>query len=230
MELKKILLSLFFTCGWSVVFSQIASTAIPDVGAGKKKATACFACHGVEGISKMPGTPHLAGQEPIYLEGALRAYRDGITRQNAAMNAIAKALSDSDIANISAYYGLQTRMNQGQMVAQTLETLQRIRPVARVNLQASEDSNNHSLASVKPSRSGEAVYQVACASCHASGVAGAPKLADKSVWTGRFSQGKAALVKHAIDGYKAMPAKGACSDCSDEEIKIAVDYMLSKVQ
>lgn len=97
----------------SMVQAQPLGEPAPDVGAGKKRAAACFACHNPDGIAKIPGTPHLAGQERGYLENALRAYRDGQTRQNPIMNAMAKPLSDRDIVNIAAYYSLQTRMNNG---------------------------------------------------------------------------------------------------------------------
>jgi cytochrome c5 len=211
----------------SFAWGQVSPTTMPDLSAGKKKASACFGCHGVEGISKMPGIPHLAGQEPGYLESALRAYRDGTTRQNATMNAMAKALTDADVANISAYYSLKTRMNNGQSAEQTLETLQRIRPVARVHLQSVNEDTNNSVSLAKSPRSGDSIYQSACSSCHGAGVAGAPKLGDKTAWAPRLNQGKTVVVKHAIEGYKGMPAKGACSNCSDEEVKAAVDYILS---
>jgi cytochrome c553 len=80
----------------------------PDVGAGQKRAAACFACHNADGISKIPGTPHLAGQDRAYVETAHKAYRDG-TRQNPTMNAMAKPLSDQDIGNIAAYFGMLKR-------------------------------------------------------------------------------------------------------------------------
>lgn len=101
----------------SLAYAQSQSGPAPDIGAGKKRAAVCFACHNADGISKIPGTPHLAGQERSYLESALRAYRDG-TRQNATMNAMAKPLSDRDIVNIAAYYSLQTGMNSCQTAAQ----------------------------------------------------------------------------------------------------------------
>jgi cytochrome c553 len=107
----------------SLAQAQSGGAAAPDAGAGKKRAAVCFACHNADGISKIPGTPHLAGQERGYLESALRAYRDGTTRQNPTMNAMAKPLSDRDIVNIAAYYSLQTRMNNGQTAAQTLEAI-----------------------------------------------------------------------------------------------------------
>ncbi len=214
-----------FAC--SFAWGQVAPTTMPDVGAGKKKASACFSCHGVEGISKMPGTPHLAGQDSSYLENALQAYRDGTTRKNATMNAMARALTNTDIENISAYYSLKTRMNNGQSAAQTLETLQRIRPVARVHLQSVNEDANNSVTLVDSPRSGDLIYQSACSSCHDAGLVGAPKLGDKVAWEQRLNQGKTIVIKHAIEGYKSMPAKGACGNCSDQEVKAAVDYMLT---
>lgn len=88
-------------------FAQ-GGTAAPDIGAGQKRAAACFACHNANGISKIPGTPHLAGQERSYVEAALKAYRDG-TRQNPTMNAMAKPLNDRDIGNIAAYFSMLVR-------------------------------------------------------------------------------------------------------------------------
>lgn len=89
--------------------AQTPGEPAPDIGAGQKRAAACFACHNANGISKMPGTPHLAGQEREYLENAIRAYRDGQTRQNPTMNAMAKPLSDNDIKNIAAYFSFLSR-------------------------------------------------------------------------------------------------------------------------
>ncbi len=75
-----------------------------DAAAGRKRAAACQTCHGLDGLSKMPEAPNLAGQVEIYLVKALREYRDG-TRQNAVMNVVAKELGDADIDNLAAYYG-----------------------------------------------------------------------------------------------------------------------------
>lgn len=75
---------------------------------------------------------------------------------------------------------------------------------------------------------GKQTYDAVCHVCHGSGVAGAPKIGDKSEWAPRISEGLETLVKHAIEGYKAMPAKGTCSTCSDEDIKKTVQYMVSQ--
>lgn len=77
-------------------------------------------------------------------------------------------------------------------------------------------------------RSGEQVYNGACTACHGTGAAGAPKLGDVAAWAPRIAQGNATLVKHAIEGLNMMPPKGMCTDCSDDEIKAAVEYMVNK--
>jgi cytochrome c5 len=79
-------------------------------------------------------------------------------------------------------------------------------------------------------RSGEEVFKATCATCHFTGVSGAPKLGSEADWKPRITQGKQTLYQHALSGYKAMPAHGACMSCSDREIKSAVDYMVSKAQ
>lgn len=208
----------------SVVHAQQPNGDVaPDIGAGKKRAAVCFACHDVDGISKIPGTPHLAGQDPGYLETALRAYRDGQTRQNPTMNAMAKPLSDRDIVNIAAYFSLQTRMNNGQTAAQALAASERIRPVAAVNAVTPAATS-----SIAPPRSGKQVYDTVCAPCHGTGAAGAPKIGDKAIWSPRIAQGDATLTQHALQGFKAMPAKGGCPACTDGEVKSAVAYMTSQ--
>lgn len=215
----------------SIACAQTSGSSAPDIGAGKKRAATCFACHNADGISKIPGTPHLAGQDRGYLESTLRAYRDGQTRQNPTMNAMAKPLSDRDIANIAAYFSLQTRMNNGQTAAQALEMLERIRPVGNVVMEpppVTAETSGNAAGRAAAVRSGEVIYQATCAACHSTGAAGAPKTGNKTDWSTRISQGTATLVQHATQGIKAMPAKGGCSTCSDTEIRAAVEYLISK--
>jgi cytochrome c553 len=75
-----------------------------DARAGRQKvAGVCQACHGMDGLSKNPESPNLAGQLENYLAKAVTEYRDGI-RKNETMNIVAKELTDTDIANIAAFY------------------------------------------------------------------------------------------------------------------------------
>jgi cytochrome c553 len=80
-----------------------ASFADGDVKAGRVKAAQCAACHGIDGMSKLPEAPNLAGQTEEYLVKALNDFRSG-ERKNEMMSMMAKTLSDADVANLAAYY------------------------------------------------------------------------------------------------------------------------------
>lgn len=75
-------------------------------------------------------------------------------------------------------------------------------------------------------KSGKEIYESACTTCHAIGVAGAPKTGSPEDWAPRFAKGLDTLYTNAIEGFNGMPAKGLCMSCSDEEVKTAVDYIL----
>lgn len=77
-------------------------------------------------------------------------------------------------------------------------------------------------------RSGEDVYNTKCLACHATGAAGAPKIGDAAAWAPRIAAGN--LLSHAISGLNAMPPRGLCMDCSDDELQAAIDFMVSKSQ
>ncbi|MDP2255500.1 MAG: c-type cytochrome [Polaromonas sp.] len=76
---------------------------------------------------------------------------------------------------------------------------------------------------------GEALYKQACVACHASGVAGSPKLGDKAAWAPRIKTGLDMLTASVIKGKGAMPPKGG-SAASDADIRSAVEYMVSASQ
>jgi cytochrome c5 len=79
------------------------------------------------------------------------------------------------------------------------------------------------------SADGEAVYRKACVTCHATGLAGAPKLGDAADWGPRIAQGDALLFEHATKGFTGkkgvMPPKGGFVTLSDDEIRAAIAYM-----
>jgi cytochrome c553 len=74
-----------------------------DAAAGRKKAVMCQTCHGLDGISKIPEAPSLAGQPEMYLAAQLKAFRSG-ARTNEMMSTVSKGLSDQDIADLAAWY------------------------------------------------------------------------------------------------------------------------------
>lgn len=80
------------------------------------------------------------------------------------------------------------------------------------------------------SRTGEEIYNAKCLACHASGAAGAPKLGAVDDWKDRIAKGMDVLYDSAINGFQGMVARGLCNDCSDEELKASVDYMVEKSQ
>ncbi len=80
----------------------------------------------------------------------------------------------------------------------------------------------------KALQSGEAVYSANCAACHGAGIAGAPKVGDASAWAPRIAQGFDTLVKHATDGFKAMPPKGGNGGLDKIEVARAVAFMGNK--
>ena len=96
MLVRTALIPLALALAWS-------GPALADAAAGKAKAVVCTACHGPDGISRLPNAPHIAGQPEIYLSQQLKAYREG-TRKDPMMNVIAKPLTDEDIANLAAWF------------------------------------------------------------------------------------------------------------------------------
>ena len=99
---------------------------------------------------------------------------------------------------------------------------ERIKPVGDVYLAGAEP------VVVEPTgpRDGATVYGTFCTACHSTGVSGAPKTGNADDWAPRIAQGRDVLNDHAITGFNAMPAKGSCMDCSDDEIVAAIDHMI----
>lgn len=126
--------------------------------------------------------------------------------------------------------------------------LKRIQPVAQVYVDgmtvpvavqqepvavaASSEEHQAPAASAAPAepRDGETVYRSACFACHDTGAAGAPMLGNKEAWASRIAQGMDALLLTAINGKGVMPPRGTCGACSDDELKAAVEFMVSKAE
>ena len=89
-----------------VALALPAAAASGDAEVGKKKSTACAACHGPNGVSVSPEFPNLAGQYPDYIETALRHYKNG-KRKNPIMQAQVANLTPRDILDLAAYFSSQ---------------------------------------------------------------------------------------------------------------------------
>ena len=70
-----------------------------------------------------------------------------------------------------------------------------------------------------------AKYDKSCKVCHAAGAAGAPKTGDAAAWEPRMAKGMDAMVASVNKGLNAMPPKGMCFDCSDEDYAALIEYM-----
>lgn len=108
----------------------------------------------------------------------------------------------------------------------------RIKPYGSVCLAGDECANEVAAApaaagGAAAARSGEAVYQQFCTACHGTGILNAPRTGDDAVWAERVAARGSldALTQSAITGIGAMPPRGTCGNCSDEEIHAAVEFM-----
>jgi len=118
---------------------------------------------------------------------------------------------------------------------------QRIKPVGEVCIQGDECDQAAALtasaaaaasadaapAVASAGRSGEEVYNKYCTVCHSIGLLDAPKTGDAAAWQARADAvgGLDGLLKTAISGINAMPPKGTCSDCSDDELMASIKSM-----
>jgi cytochrome c553 len=91
-----------FTSGFLLAASGSVCAA-GDVKAGRAKALMCQACHGLDGLSKTPDAPNIAGQTEPYIVAQLQAFKAG-ARKNDAMSVVAPSLSDKDIEDLAAYF------------------------------------------------------------------------------------------------------------------------------
>ncbi|KEY91441.1 cytochrome c5 [Candidatus Photodesmus blepharus] len=76
-------------------------------------------------------------------------------------------------------------------------------------------------------RDGATIYGTFCFICHGAGVGGAPKIGNANDWIPRIAQGKDVMKNNAIKGIGAMPPRGACMNCSDDEIAAAIEHMIT---
>lgn len=96
---------------------------------------------------------------------------------------------------------------------------ERIQPIGTVEVKAASGGG---------ARSGEEVFKAVCAGCHAAGALGAPKLGDAGAWGARIATGYDALMRSALNGKNAMPAKGGAADLSELEVGRALVYMANQ--
>lgn len=120
-------------------------------------------------------------------------------------------------------YVTQQKLSGAGSTAQSPEAIaSRLKPVADEGFTL-KDANGP-----KVLQTGEAIYTSTCQACHGAGVAGAPKVGDAGAWGARIAQGYDTIVKHAIEGIRAMPAKGGNPELDDVEVARAVVFMANQ--
>ena len=124
--------------------------------------------------------------------------------------------------------------------------VERIRPVGQVAIAGADNSGLRDpggpqqtamapAAAAQPAQdlSGEDIYKGACTACHGAGIAGAPKTGDAAAWAARVAQGMDTLNRHAIEGFQGeagyMPPRGGHSNLTDQQVRDAVQYMVSQL-
>ena len=142
---------------------------------------------------------------------------------------VALAIFIAILSNVFASYSSSGDDNNKAELHSSTD--QRTKPSGKINLQSNPTIKQTSKPLVLASKalSGKEVYNAACVSCHASGAAGAPMTGNQDQWADRTSKGNDALYASAINGIGVMPAKGGISTLSDEELKSAVDYLISEL-
>lgn len=118
--------------------------------------------------------------------------------------------------------GIQaTHLEDSDPAVAAAKVVERVQPVAEVNV-ADASAGPH------VDKPGEQVVKETCSACHAIGALGAPKIGDKGAWGPRLPQGYETLVKHAVEGIRAMPARGGNAELTDTEVAGAVAFMANQ--
>lgn len=108
---------------------------------------------------------------------------------------------------------------------QNKDIVERIKPIGSVHVAGAEAA----AAAASGPRSGADIYNASCVACHGPGVLGAPKLQDAADWGPRMEKGFDTVWQNALNGIGGMPPMGTCGNCSDDDIKAAIEYMIEGI-
>lgn len=101
-----------------------------------------------------------------------------------------------------------------------------------LGIAADADAPGVQLAQVSEGFNAEARYMSACFACHSTGAAGAPRVVPGNTeeWEPRLEKGLEAVVENTVTGMGTMPPKGLCFDCTPEDLRAIVEYMIETSQ
>ena len=138
----------------------------------------------------------------------------------------------SKALGIAAVFAASLALAQAVPFDTVADIAERTRPFGELCLRG-QDCGGQAVAPVPAAaagRSGEAVYAAHCHVCHATGLNDAPKLADAAAWATRLEKGAEALLQVTKEGLNTMPPMGTCMNCTDAELRAAIDYMTAAAE
>jgi cytochrome c5 len=190
----------------------------------------CATCHQT-GVANAPKIGDKAAWAPRIKEGLATLVKDAINGVRAMPPKGGNpSLSDDEVARAVVFMANQSGAKFKEPAAKAPA-----KPQAQAQAQAQPQAPSAGAAggAAKPAATGAAadgkkVFDSTCMACHATGVAGAPKLGDKAAWTPRIQQGMDTLVQSALKGKGGMPPKGGNASLSDAEVRAAIEFMVSQ--
>ena len=185
----------------------------------------CLACHAT-GAAGAPKLGDKAGWAPRVKEGQKKLVDTAIKGAGAMPARGGNAeLSDVDVERAVVYMANQSGAKFKEPAAAAA-----VPAPAPASAPAPAPEKTAAPAPAAAAADGKKIYESACAVCHATGVAGAPKTGDKAAWAARLKGGMDALYRTAVTGKGAMPAKGGNTSLADAEVKAAVDYLAGQAK
>lgn len=197
-------------------------------------ATNCAGCH-AQGVHGAPRSDDEVAWQQLAEKGIF-TLTNTVVNGKGMMRARAESdLTDDEVAQaIGFMIGQATEVGSVDSIQAESEPMAEqpdagTEPVTADNIVQSGVANIHESSSESAAFPDEikAVVDTACAVCHASGVAQAPKFGDSENWQIRLLDGIDVVLARAIAGKGVMPPRGG-SQLSDSELKIAIEYMISK--
>jgi cytochrome c oxidase subunit 2 len=182
--------------------------------------------HGCLGCHSLDGTPRVGPTFKGLFGRQVTVITDGKERTlTADADYIRHSIREPQADLVKGFPPVMPQLPLPEEEVETIvEFLQGLAEKERENAKAEEKDE----VKEKDEETAEGVYEKVCATCHATGVAGAPKVGDREAWKERIDKGMEALVGNAIKGIGAMPPRGGNSSLSDSEVEAAVRYMVEE--
>lgn len=137
------------------------------------------------------------------------------------MNLIKKILVAP--ATVLALWAVTAQATTDEAIAE------RLKPVGEVCVMGEECKGVGAVAVAAggAARTADDIVAKHCGACHTPGILGAPMIGDTAAWKARADKegGLDGILQTAIAGINAMPPKGTCADCSDDELRAAIQKM-----